>query len=146
MKVGSMILMHRKAHSRRKTEEKLVYKRLFWKCFTLPHRKGRNASIYYSHGKVTYVFPGDSFNQNRSSLVIPYSSAPVIYDHTGESTMQILSAKKANSNLGCVGCGIASRPREIYLGLPTSNLNYPTALSNINILNWSKLFSMEMFF
>lgn len=69
----------------------------------MPYKKGRNASINYSHGKVTYVFPGDSFNQNTSSLVIPYSNAPGTYDDTGESTMQILSAIKANSNLGCVG-------------------------------------------
>lgn len=88
---------------RKKTEENWVHKRQFWTFFNLLFRKGRNGSIHYSHGKVTYVFPGDCFNQNRSSLVIPYSSAPGTYDDTGESTMQILSAIKANSSLGCIG-------------------------------------------
>ena len=30
-----------------------------------------------------YVFPGDSFSQKRSSLVIPYSKAPSIYPGKG---------------------------------------------------------------
>lgn len=32
----------------------------------------------------SYVFPGDSFSQKMSSLVIPYSKAPSTYQEKGD--------------------------------------------------------------